>query len=30
MPDLAYAPKGEDDPKVRAWDDVGINVKERA
>lgn len=30
MPDLTYAPKGEDDSKMRAWDDVGFDVKERA
>lgn len=26
MSDLTYAPKGEDDASVRAWDDVGLDV----
>ncbi|BEI93414.1 uncharacterized protein CcaverHIS019_0510420 [Cutaneotrichosporon cavernicola] len=30
MADITYNAKGDDDPSVRAWDDVGFNVKESA
>lgn len=30
MPDLTYAPKGEDDAGVRAWDDVGPTAGKKA